>query len=113
LTALKKSASAKVVQKELMKDLIQDNEMKKVAKPLAKFIGQIVDEMNRMSIEMKQRQLRVGAMDENQALKDAEAFFKRELNADICIYQEEDQQRYDPKNRASLARPYRPAIYVE
>jgi len=113
LMALKKSVSAKVVPKELMRDLMKDNEMKKMAKPLAKFIGQIVDEMNRMSAEMKQRQLQVGAMNENQALKDAEAFFKRELNAEVRMFKEENQQRYDPKNRASLARPYRPAIYLE
>jgi len=113
LTVLRKSVSAKVVQSELMIELMKDKEMKNVAKPLAKFIAQIVDEVNRMSAERKQRQLRVETVDENQGLKEAKAFFKRELNAEVYIYQEEDAQRYDPKNRAQMAKPCRPAIYIE
>lgn len=113
LTALQKSVSAKVVQSELLKELLKDNEMKKVAKPLAKYTFQIVDEVNRMSSDRKQRQLKTEAIDECQALKEAEAFFKREFNAEVYISQEEDQERYDPKNRAASAKPYRPAIYLE
>jgi leucyl-tRNA synthetase len=113
LKALERSISGKVVQSELMKELMKDSEMKKAAKQLAKFISQIADEVNRMSAERKQRQLKVGTIDENLTLKDAEAFFKREFNAEVYIYQEEDSQRYDPKNRAQVAKPYRPAIYIE
>jgi len=112
-TALQRSASAKVAQSELMKELMKDNDMKKVAKELAKFAGQITDEVNRMSAERRQRQLHVGAIDENQVLNEAESFFKREFNAEIHIHREEDPERYDPKNRAQLAKPYRPAIYME
>lgn len=113
LAALKKSFSAKLVQGELMKELMKDNDMKKAAKPLAKFTGQIVDEVNRMSTERKQRQLQAGTINESQSLREAEAFFKRELNAEVIVYQEEDSKRYDPKSRAQLAKPYRPAIYIE
>jgi leucyl-tRNA synthetase len=113
LTALQKSVSTKVTTSELMKELIKDNEMKKASKQLAKFTGQITDEVNRMSAERKQRQLQAGVSPENQILKEAESFFKREFNAEVYIYEEEDKQRHDPKNKASLARPYRPAIYIE
>jgi len=113
LMALRKSVSAKVVQSELMKELMKDKNMKNMAKPLAKFAGQIVDEVNRTSAVRKQRQLQVGAIDENQSLKEAEPFLKREFNAEVCIYREEDAKRYDPKGRAQLAKPYRPAIYIE
>jgi len=113
LTAVKNSVSTKLVQSELMKELMKDNDMKKLAKQLAKFVGQLVDEVNRLSAERKQRQLRAGTIDENQSLKEAEAFFKRELNAEIIVQREEDQKRHDPKNRAQLAKPYRPAIYIE
>jgi len=113
LTAVKNSVSTKVVQSELMKELMKDNDMKKLAKQLAKFVGQLVDEVNRLSAERKQRQLRAGTIYENQSLKEAEAFFKRELNAEIVVQREEDQKRHDPKNRAQLAKPYRPAIYID
>jgi len=112
-TVLKKATSAKVVQSELIKELMKDNEMKKQARSLAKFVGQIIDEVNRMSAEKKHRQMQAGTMDESRILKEAGAFFRRELNAEAQIYSEDDSQCYDPKNRAQLAKPYRPAIYIE
>ncbi len=112
-TALQKSVSGKVAMSEIMKELMKDNKMKRTAKRLAKFTGQITEEINRMSSERKRRQLKVGIAPENQILKDAEIFFKREFNAEVYVYQEEDTHCYDPKNRASSAKPYRPAIYIE
>ena len=113
LTALQKSVSGKVAISEIMKELMKDNKMKRTAKRLAKFTGQITEEINRMSSERKRRQLKVGIAPENQILKDAKIFFKREFNAEVYVYQEEDTHCYDPKNRASSAKPYRPAIYIE
>jgi leucyl-tRNA synthetase len=113
LTAVNTPVSAKVVQSELVRELMKDRDMKKIAKQLAKFVGQLVDEVNRLSAERKQRHLRVGIMDEKQSLKEATLFFKREFNSEIIVCNEEDPKRYDPKNRAQLAKPYRPAIYVE
>ncbi len=112
-TALQKLVSGKVAMSEIMKELMKDNKMKRTAKRLAKFTGQITEEINRMSSERKRRQLKVGIAPENQILKDAEIFFKREFNAEVYVYQEEDTHCYDPKNRASSAKPYRPAIYIE
>jgi len=80
---------------------------------VAKFVGQIVEEINKFSDERKQRQLKVGIINENQTLKEAQIFFKRELNAETYVYSEDDSQCYDPKKRAYLAKPYRPAIYIE
>jgi len=113
LKALEKAVSAKVVQSELMKELMKDHELRARAEQLAKFVGQTVEEVNRVSDERKQRQLQVRVINENQALKEAQAFFKRELNAEVYVYSEDDSKRYDPKKRAQLAKPYRPAIYME
>jgi leucyl-tRNA synthetase len=113
LAALRKSVSAKVVQGELMKELMTDPLMKKEAKSVVKFVGQITEEVNRMSPEKRQRQLEASEVDETAILKDAGKFLGRELNAEIHIYSEDDPKRHDPKNRAQMAKPYRPAIYVE
>ncbi|MDH5482021.1 MAG: leucine--tRNA ligase [Candidatus Bathyarchaeota archaeon] len=113
LKVLEKSVSAKVAQSDLIKDLLKDSDLKARAKEVAEFVGKIVDEVNRIPDEKKQRLIRVGVMDENQKLKDAENFFNREFNAKIYCYNEEDKKRYDPKNRAHTAKPYRPAIYIE
>ncbi len=113
LAALKRSISAKFVQGELMKELMTDPLMKKEAKSMAKFVGQITEEVNRMSPEKRQRQLRASDVDETAILNDAAKFLRRELNAEIHICSEDDPKRHDPKNRAQIAKPYRPAIYVE
>src|SRR3990170_1972679 len=111
--ALEKAVSAKVNQGELMKELIKDPDLRTMAKQVVAFVGQMVEEVNKMSDQRKNRQLKVGVINENEVLKEAEGFFKRELNAEVSIYNEEDLKRYDPKKRAQLAKPYRPAIYIE
>lgn len=113
MKALETSISTKVVQRDLMKDLMLDADLKAKAEHVAKFVGQIVDEVNKLSNDKRQKLVQVKAIEETQALKEAENFFKRELKAEIYVYGEEDTKRYDPKSRAQLAKPYRPAIYIE
>jgi leucyl-tRNA synthetase len=113
LKALQKSVSAKVVQGDLIRELLKDPDLKTRAKEVAELVGKIMDEANRMPEETKKRLIQVEIMDENQILKEAEDFFKREFNAEIHFYNEEDTERYDPKKRAQTAKPYRPAIFVE
>jgi leucyl-tRNA synthetase len=113
LKALEKSASAKVLQKDLMKQLMQEPDLRANAEKVAKFTGQIADEINRTSEETKQRRVQTGIVDESEALEEARSFFQKELNAEIHVFNEEDTKRHDPKQRAQLAKPYRPAIYIE
>jgi leucyl-tRNA synthetase len=113
IKALEKSATAKVVQTNLIKNLLQDSELKAKADEVAEFVGKIVDEVNRIPDEKRQRLIQVEVIDEHQTLKEAEDFFKRELDAEIHIYNEEDPQRYDPRKRARIAKPHRPAIFIE
>jgi len=113
LKAVEKSVSARIVQSELMRELMKDPELKAKAEQVAKFTAQMMEEVNKASEERKHKQLQAGMIDENQTLKEAKDFFKREINAEIHVYQEEDPNRYDPKKRAQLTKPYRPAIYIE
>jgi len=113
IKALERSLSAKVVQSDLIRELLKDPDLKARAKEVAEFLSKIVDEVNRTSDEEKQRLIQVGVIDEDQALKEAEGFFERELKAEIRFYSEKDPKRYDPKKRAHAAKPYRPAIYIE
>jgi hypothetical protein len=96
-----------------MKELMEDPELKKAAKDVAKFARRVIDEVNQMPDDKKRRELQIGMMNENRALKQAEDFFQREFNAEVHIYSEDDVQRYEPKKKAGLARPHRPAIYIE
>ncbi len=113
LKALEKSVSAKIAQKDLMKELMANAEMRAKAEKVSKFTAQITDDLNRMAEERKKRLVQIKLVDEAQALKEAKNFFEKELNAEVCIYDEEDAERYDPRSRAQVAKPGRPAIFIE
>jgi leucyl-tRNA synthetase len=113
LTALEKSTSNTLVLSGLIKELMQDPDLKKIAGKVAKFARGITQEINRMPTDRKTRQLGIGALDESDLLEKAEAFLGREFNTEIHSCQEDEQQLYDPQKKAALARPYRPAIYIE
>jgi leucyl-tRNA synthetase len=102
-----------IQQRDLMKEMMADPALKAKAEKVAKFAGQIVDEVNRMPQERKQKLLQIGILREMQAMSDAEAFFRKEMKAAVQVFDEEDAERYDPKDRATLAKPYRPAIFIE
>jgi len=113
LQTLERSVSAKVVQGDLIRDALKDPDLKAKAREVAEFVAKIVDEVNRTSDEKKQRLIKAGVIDETVVLNGAEDFFKRELDAEIHFYTEDDAERYDPKNRARTAKPHRPAIFIE
>jgi leucyl-tRNA synthetase len=66
-----------------------------------------------MPTDQKRRRLEAGELDEEALLNEAKGFLEKEFKAEILVYNEEDPLRYDPKKRANLAKPYRPAIYIE
>ena len=113
LTALEKSIPNKIVLSDLMKELMKDPDLKTVAGKVAKFARGITEEINRMPKDRKTRQLQIGPVDEATLLEKAESFFGRDFNAKIHTYREDNQQLHDPQKKAELARPYRPAIYIE
>jgi len=113
LKALEKSVASKIVLSDFMKELMKDSELRKMAEKVAKFASQAIAEINEMPEEKKRRQLQIGAINEQETLAEAVKFFEREFNAKITTYREDDTERYDPKKRAELAKPYRPAIYIE
>jgi leucyl-tRNA synthetase len=38
---------------------------------------------------------------------------KKEFGVDIRVFEESDSAKYDPKNKARMARPFKPALYIE
>jgi leucyl-tRNA synthetase len=96
----------------LMKRLMEEPSMKKVSKELYRFVQKIHEEIRKMPHEQRQKRLRIKVLNESNALKDSTRFFEEELGVKVEVYSEEDGKRFDPMNRANLAQPYRPAIYI-
>jgi leucyl-tRNA synthetase len=113
MSALEKSVAGKIAQKDLMKDLMAKPELRAKAAEVSKFIGQISEELNKTSEERKKRLSEIESIDETQALAEAKNFLEKELRAKVDVFSEEDPKRYDPKSRAHIAKPYRPAIFIE
>jgi len=113
LELLKRAVSQKVEMRDAMKSLTMDPDLKKKAKNLADFASKIITEINTAPEDRRQRRLESGHLDEKIVVNEAVGFLEKEFNAKVSVYGEEDQGRYDPKNRASAAKPYRPAIYIE
>jgi hypothetical protein len=57
--------------------------------------------------------LRLQELNEKAAIEDARNFLEDRFKAKIMVYSEEDAGRYDPRSRAMLCAPCRPAIYIE
>ena len=113
IEALKESLQERIKTQKFMKKLMRDPNVKKNTKEVVMYINAMVKEINGMSKDKKQKQISIKTVNESNILNEAKNFFEREFNAKISVYNEDDQKIYDPKNKASFARPYRPAIFIE
>lgn len=113
LKILDKAVSGEAKIPEVMKELASDPAMKPHIKEAAVLVPRIIKTLMKYSPERKVNMQKIQTVDEKQALSDEISFFKERFNAQINVYSEEDKDRYDPKNRAPMAMPYQPAIYIE
>ncbi|MGE5187983.1 MAG: class I tRNA ligase family protein, partial [Betaproteobacteria bacterium] len=98
---------------DLIKECAADAGLKPHMKEVAGMVPRMVKALTKVPSERKINMINIGVTDEKSILLGAAGFFKDRFNADIAVYAEDDQQRFDPRNRASMAMPYQPAIYIE
>ena len=113
LKALERAEAGRLSSSEFMRELVADAEMKRGAEELVKFVQKCCDDLFKMAPDMRRSRLQAGIIDEFEVLKAAADFYKNETDAEVKVYHEDDTEKYDPNNRAQLAQPYRPAIYIE
>jgi leucyl-tRNA synthetase len=110
---LENSNQGKVAPSDLMRKLMADPDLRKMGGKIAKFVQEINQEINRSPEEIKRRQIQSGHLDENEILLESKVFFEKEFDVQLHVYQENELQINDPKNKARFAKPYRPAIYIQ
>jgi leucyl-tRNA synthetase len=113
LKALAESVLHEVRMSELVKELLAEEDLKEHSNDLPKFASKIVKEISEMPEERRQALLGIGMLDEKAVLTNAVGFLSERFNAQVKAFDERDTQRYDPKQRASISMPCRPAIYIE
>jgi leucyl-tRNA synthetase len=113
LKILQKSASGEAKMNELMKEFSADKDLKLHMKEIAGFIPRVLKSLTKLSSERKGNMLKIGVADEKQIVSGATGFLKERFNAQVQVFSETENERYDPKTRAAMAMPYQPAIYIE
>ncbi|RLI26374.1 MAG: leucine--tRNA ligase [Candidatus Hecatellales archaeon] len=96
-----------------VKQLIGEALSKPEARRLGKQIARMVEEASRLENSARERRLEIGMVDEASFLRRVKGFLEGELKAEVYVFREDEDGIYDPKGKASMAEPYRPAIYVE
>jgi hypothetical protein len=113
LKVLDKTLAGEAKINELMKEFAADNDLKPHIKDIAGMVPRAIKALTKMPNERKANLIKIKPIDEKEILDSANGFLKERFKAEICVFSEEYRERYDPKNRAVIAVPYQPAIYVE
>ncbi len=113
LKVLDKAVAGEAKIPDVMKELAADPLMKPHMKEVAALVPRVIKALMKYSPERKANMQKIQIADHKQILTEAIFFFKERFNAEVNVYSEDDIQRYDPKNRAAMAMPYQPAIYIE
>jgi leucyl-tRNA synthetase len=113
LKVLEKATAGEAKINEVMKELAAEPNLKPRMKEAAGLVPRVIKTMTKLASERKTNMLKIQAVNEKGVIADALGFLKERFNAEIEVYSEEDEERYDPKQRAPLAMPYQPAIYIE
>ena len=95
----------------LMKDIMKDPKMKKNAKEISKYIGNLGKEVMKLN-ESDKKRYKI-EIDEKKYLENSKEYLKNVFNCEIEIYSADDNKIYDPQNKKRFAIPLRPAIFIE
>ncbi len=113
LKALELAKAGKLDVGTLIRESFKDDELKARAREVPAFARGIAEEVKKTPAETVKRRIEMGVVNEAKLLEDAASFFEAEFGCSVTIAEESDPWIHDPENRATRARPYRPAIYVE
>jgi hypothetical protein len=97
----------------LMKEVMAIAKLLRRARRVAPFARKLVDELVKTPPEIVTARRRLGYIDEERLLNATKEFYTGEFQASFEIHREDRPEIDDPKGRAPLAEPYRPAIYIE
>ena len=113
INILKKLVQKEVTVNEVMKELAKDCSLRDNMKAVASFVPRALKTLRKLSDERKINLAKIEIIDEKEFIKSAIDFLEERFNTKVVVYSEEDQARFDPKQRAKLAIPGQPAIYIE
>jgi leucyl-tRNA synthetase len=108
-----KALQGEVKVSAVMKELVKNSDTKAHLKAVAGFVPKALKTLDKLPAVRKARIAKIEIADEKEIIEEAAAFLKERFKAEVTVYSEDEKTRYDPKQRAALAMPAQPAIYIE
>ncbi len=99
--------------RQLMQTAMQNPANRQRAKQVSMFVQKLVTDLQKTAPQLLRERNQIGIINEYDILSEATGFFAREFRAEVTVFHEEDTEAVDPQQRARIAEPYRPAIYIE
>lgn len=87
----------------LMKKVMSDPNLRRYGKEVNKYIQQLV----------KDRPTYVPDFNEYDILVENIDFISREFDCQVHVFRADDEEKYDPQNKARVANPLKPGIFIE
>ncbi|HJU79060.1 MAG TPA: leucine--tRNA ligase [Nitrososphaeraceae archaeon] len=101
---------------QIMKEFVNDNQVKDLVKRNPDLVRKIIDDILSESVDVRERRMKIDSFDEKMPLDDGKSLIVSEVGnnqLEVNIYSEDENDKYDPKQKSKFARPYKPAIYIE
>jgi leucyl-tRNA synthetase len=97
----------------IIKELIADSETENVKKD-PDFVKKTVNAVLAEPAEMRKLKAELEPINETHAIRmELSALVRKEFGVELEVFDESDPAKYDPKNKARMARPFKPALLIE
>ena len=97
----------------MIKELISDPQTENIKKD-PDFVKKSVNSILSESVEMRKLRVELDPINEKSILSsELSSLVKKEYGVNVEVFEESDSTKYDPKNKAKMARPFKPALFIE
>ena len=97
----------------IIKELIANKDTENVKKD-PDFVKKTVNSILAEPVELRKLKAERESISEIQVIKsELGPLVKKEFGVDLAAFEESDPAKYDPKNKAKTARPFKPALLIE
>src|SRR2546427_9411529 len=107
------SPGEKREQGDFITGVIGEPGLRSLGKISADYAAKAILQAKQMPDEIRRSRLRDGITAEKTIFVDSIDFYQREFKCGVDVWREGDLKIGDPKGRARMSEPYRPAIYLE
>jgi len=97
----------------IIKSLIANKETEQIKKD-PDFVKKTLNDILSEPVELRKGRMNVDQIDEKQIISsELSSLVKNDYDVELSVFSESDSEKYDPKNKAKVARPFKPAILIE